>query len=177
MKGTDPKVIQLYKYIGESARSCYERGSEHQSDVTQLKPGSHILKHYLDKHENESLETIREKFCMKVIKFHKSAYNRQIHESVTIQMNRNHHLLNSKAEFNHCALPRLGLKMGEKDFKERKKELLEEEIREMSKSRNKLRAPNCYQPKRKRLKLDTDYEAYGKETIEKKEASHKKERF
>ena len=44
---------KLYKYIGESARSCYERGWEHQGDSEQLKPGSHMLKHILDKQEGK----------------------------------------------------------------------------------------------------------------------------
>lgn len=44
------KEIKLFKYVGESARSSHERGVEHQQDCEQLKPGSHMLKHILDKH-------------------------------------------------------------------------------------------------------------------------------
>ena len=34
--------IKLYKYIGESSRSMYERGLEHQNDREGLKADSHI---------------------------------------------------------------------------------------------------------------------------------------
>ena len=56
---------------------------------------------------------------IRIVKQHRSAYERQVHESVVIQKNRGHHLLNSKAEFNRCALPRLALRMGEREFSER----------------------------------------------------------
>ena len=41
----------LYKYLGETCRSLYERGVEHINDMEQLKPGSHMLKHILESHE------------------------------------------------------------------------------------------------------------------------------
>jgi hypothetical protein len=37
-------------------------------------------------------------------------------ESVMIQKARNHHIMNNKAEYNRCALPRLTAKLGEKDL-------------------------------------------------------------
>ena len=106
-------------------------------------------------------------FGMKAIKFHRSSFERQIHESVLIQSNRTHWLLNSKAEFNRCAIPRLGLKMGEKEYKEKGKELKEEEekeaqieekIKQLRKNINKYRnprRPDKNQPERKRRKVDT----------------------
>ena len=36
--------IKIYKYVGETSRSIYERAIEHQNDMEQLKPGSHFLK-------------------------------------------------------------------------------------------------------------------------------------
>ena len=36
------KSLQLFKYIGESNRSAYERGWEHLNDMTTLNPRSHI---------------------------------------------------------------------------------------------------------------------------------------
>ena len=86
---------------------------------------------------------------MKVVHYHRSSFERQIHESVFIQnIRKHHHLLNSKAEYNRCALPRLGLKWGDKDFKEiekenieeeKKEELIREKVREMRKGANKKR--------------------------------------
>ena len=78
--GVDPEKLSfpLYKYIGETARSAFERGAEHWDDVVNLSKGSHMLKHALSVHENEPLENIR--FGMRVLKFHKSAVNSQIYE-------------------------------------------------------------------------------------------------
>ena len=91
--------IQMVKYVGESARSCHERGTEHLSDMLNLRTTSHLLKHYLTSHEGEEINSIV--FRMKAVKFHKNAFERQIHESVRIQSSRNKHiLLNSKAEYN-----------------------------------------------------------------------------
>ena len=36
--------VPLYKYIGESARSAYERGLEHMRDYTEMKLESHMMK-------------------------------------------------------------------------------------------------------------------------------------
>ena len=120
----DPSKVAIYKYIGESARSCYERGGEHIYDCKQILPKSHILKHTIQHHEGEDYESVS--FLMKAIKFHKSSYERQIHESVMIQNNRKHHLLNSKSEFNRYALQRITIKMGEKELKGIEKEIEEE---------------------------------------------------
>ena len=140
------KEIRVYKYIGETARSVYERSSEHLSDMTQLKPCSHLLKHIVDVHEEEEIKNI--KFNIKVLSYCQSSFERQILESVLIQQERHHHLLNSKAEFNRSAVPRLTTKIGEKHYKkwekqnekdEERNEELEEKIRKMRKNRNKER--------------------------------------
>ena len=55
---------------------------------------------------------------MRVLKYTRSSFERQILESVLIQNNRNHHILNSRSEYNRCALPRLTAKMGNKEIKE-----------------------------------------------------------
>ena len=84
-----------------------------------------------------------------------------------IQVNRKHHILNSKAEYNRCALPRLSLKMGDSEYKELKKneevekgkeEALERKIRELRKVKNRARKdtrPLRNQPIRKRRKIAT----------------------
>jgi hypothetical protein len=53
---------------------------------------------------------------MTILKSTKTAFERQILESVIIQKNRNHRLMNNKAEYNRCALPRLTTKLGEKEL-------------------------------------------------------------
>ena len=44
------KKIILFKYIGESSRSAYERGWEHVIDMASLNPRSHMLKHAIIDH-------------------------------------------------------------------------------------------------------------------------------
>ena len=68
------KSMKLHKYIGESSRSSFERAREHQNDMRQLKPSSHMLRHALDKHEGEELGGIR--FGMEVIKFTRTSFER-----------------------------------------------------------------------------------------------------
>ena len=113
------KEMQVYKYIGETARSVYERSSEHVAYMKQLKPSSHLLKHIVDVHEKEQITDV--KFGIKVLSYTQSRFERQILESVIIQQERLHHLLNSKAEYNRSAVPRLTTKIGEKQYKKMRK--------------------------------------------------------
>ena len=84
------KEIRLFKYIGETSRSAYERSLEHQLSLKTLNSDSYMLKHLIDKHEGEDMEVQR--FGIKVVKFTKSSFERQILESVTLQENRRHFL-------------------------------------------------------------------------------------
>ena len=43
---------------------------------------------------------------MKILKSTRTAFERQILESVLIQKSRDNYLMNNKAEYNRCALPR-----------------------------------------------------------------------
>lgn len=136
--------IKLYKYVGETARSLYERSFEHLTDYENLSTKSHMLKHAVEMHSGEGLDNIR--FGIKIIKTAKSSFERQIFESVEIQENRHHHLLNSRSEYNRCAVPRLMCKLGDAAYKkyekETEKEMAKEEnqmakIRAMVKERNR----------------------------------------
>ena len=162
MKKKMKEKIKVYKYIGETARSVFERSNEHLADMTQLKPCSHLLKHVLDRHEDENHEEVI--FNIKVLSYCKSSFERQILESVTIQKERHHHLLNSKAEYNRSAVPRLTTKIGEKQYKKWEKEAekdiekneeLEEKIRNLRKQRNKGRRnpvqKDCPASKRRKI--------------------------
>ena len=107
---------------------------------------------------------------MKVVRYHKSPFERQIHESVLIQASKPHFLLNSKMEYNRCQIPRIAIKMGEREIKERQKDLeneiideqeneriLETRIKALKKLINKKRAPRRPQkcePGRKKMRLD-----------------------
>ena len=132
--------IRLYKNIGESSRSMYERALEPQRDRDELKSDSHMIKHYFDRHSDGKLNEMV--FGARILKQARTAFNRQIGESVAIQSSKSHHLLNSKSEYNRCALPRLSAKLGEvtiaslekekKDEKEQE-DALKRKIRELKK--------------------------------------------
>ena len=156
--------IRKHLYIGESSRSMYERGLEHLGDVEALKPSSHMLRHMLEMHKGEERSEIE--FGCRVMKFTRSSCSRQVLESVLIQNHRDHNILNSRSEFNRCAIPRLVTKLGDKELKtwreedkerEKMEEKLEEEIRMLKKCRNRDRAGHQRKnPKSKRQKLDGD---------------------
>ena len=126
------RSIMRYKYIGETARSAYERGLEHRDGYEKLDEDNHMIKHVANHHRDMKLEDI--KFGMKVLKYTNSAMERQILESVKIQEEKvKHYILNSKAEYSRCTLPRLTARMGEEEFdkkrhEEKKKERDEEEV-------------------------------------------------
>jgi hypothetical protein len=137
-----------YIYIGETNRSVYECRMEHQNDIKACKTSSHMLRHLLDVHEEEEEDWDNIKFGMRILKNTRTAFERQILESVTIQKCRGHHIMNNKAEFNRCALPRLTAKLGERDLekwreedrKEMEKEAtIEEKIRIRKKEKAKRR--------------------------------------
>ena len=109
-KGTDKEA----SYIGESARSGYERGLNHQNDYDGMEFDSHMLKHQILSH-GELQEKLT--FSMKILKVHTSAFMRQVHEAVAIEMNEKNNILNSKGGFNRCKLPRLAIKMGQTEVK------------------------------------------------------------
>ena len=105
-----------------------------------------MLKHVVDKHEVEDLG--KKIFALKVLRFTRTSFERQILDSVQLQANTEHHLLNSKSEYNRCAIPRLSSKIGEKKYRkwsadekeEKEKDLeIEMKVRELRKLRNKNR--------------------------------------
>ena len=167
--GKDPTEVRLHKYIGETSRSGYTRGKNHLDDARLLSTGSHMLKHYLTNHSEESPQEMI--FRMKILCFKRSAYERQIHESVLIQQNRNHLLLNSKSEFNRCSLPRLTVKLGDREMDELSKTLREEQkkedelekvIRDLKKqSKKRQNDGTTFQPSGKRTRKETNCSSYG----------------
>ena len=163
--------MRLFKYIGETNRSLFERSSEHVYAMESLNSNSFMLKHSVDRHEGEKLNG--ERFGVRVLQYTKTSFERQVLESVKIQENKNHHLLNSKSEYNRCAIPRLTSKIGEKIYGEWKEEeklekeleiKLEEKIRMLRKERNRERQRERQEkekekdllPKKKKRKIDDE---------------------
>ena len=147
--------VPRYKYVGETARSGYERGVEHQNDLEKLQEDSHLLKHIASKHRGEELENI--KFGMRIIKHARTALERQVTESVKIQEEqKKHFLLNSKSEYNRCSLPRLTAKLGNKDYDKIRQEELRQEKEEELRVREEIRVRMKEKCKRRKQELHTD---------------------
>ena len=151
----DKDSAQKVRYIGETSRSGYERLKEHLKDYSNLSTKSHILKHYLECHREIKMEEM--KFKIRIIRRYRTAFERQIGESVTINKNLREgaRLLNSKNEYNCCAIPKLTIEMTREELLE---ELEEEQIekklmKEIRKLKEKLRSTGK-EPKEKRLKLE-----------------------
>ena len=175
--------FKRYKYIGETSRSIYERGLEHDRDWKELKKDSHMVKHFFDVHEEEEAEEME--FGMRIVNACRSAFNRQISESVEIQNNKDkHHILNSRSEYNRCALPRLTAKLGDETYdkvdkikkEERQAEVeLEKKIRNLKIKNNKKRremAGRSDQPASKKRKTGED--TYKRVIVEDKDAEKRK---
>ena len=149
--------------------------------VKQLHTSSHMLKHILEEHGEDEIDNVE--FGAKVIRYTRNAFERQVIESVIIQEERGHHILNSKSEYNRCSLPRLTAKLGERDWKKRDKEgeeekekekQLEKRIIEMRKKRNNPRRDDPSQkdqPSQKRRKLG---ENEWKSVMQEKEPAEKR---
>ena len=108
-------------YVGESSRSIKERTKEHWGAYHAKNKESHLLKHQELQHGGAAPP----KFIMRVIGSTRTALERQTKEAVRIRRRGGEGaILNSKAEFNRCYIPRLQLE--EKDIEQIEKEELQE---------------------------------------------------
>ena len=75
-----------------------------------------MIKHFIEKHRDMKMEEM--KFSVRVLKNYRSAFERQIGESIFINYNlkQGTALLNSKNEYNRCIIPRLGLSLEEDEI-------------------------------------------------------------
>ena len=60
-------------YVGETSRSAFERGREHQADFRNKDKDSHMLKHKLIQHPDQEVT-----YSMKIMKKHRTCFARQI---------------------------------------------------------------------------------------------------
>ena len=81
--GREKEDQEIYIYIGETNRSMYERGLEHQNDIPACKTSSHMLRHLLPVHEEEEETWDQVRFGMRLIRSTRTAFEHQILESVT----------------------------------------------------------------------------------------------
>ena len=102
------------RYYGESHRSGGERQKEHASDYKNKKEDSHMKKHLDEDHPGCEPKDI--KFGMTVLKQHKTAFSRMVHEEILIFLAKDK-ILNSKSMYNRCQIPRLSVMVGEDERK------------------------------------------------------------
>ena len=62
-----------------------------------------------------NMDTNNVKFNMKIIFTHRTAFERQIREAVLINRMSVPFLMNSKSEYSRCTIPRIVLKIGNKE--------------------------------------------------------------
>ena len=98
-------------YVGETSRTIKERGEEHWGAAKCRSEKSHMFKHRELHHGGQEAA-----FILQPISFHKSALSRQIAEAVRIRRRGGEGaILNSKAEFSRCRIPRLQLEKEEEN--------------------------------------------------------------
>ena len=117
----DPDTPAIY--VGETSRSIMERSREHWASYRGGKEESHILKHQHVAHGGEN----DPRFIMRVVSQHRTALARQVSEAVRIgRRGGAGAVLNSKAEFNRCHIPRLRLE-DEEERKQREQQMEQED--------------------------------------------------
>ena len=72
---------QASLYVGETSKSIYERGGEHQADMSRGVKEGHMWSHYDVVHPGETHPNFR----FTVVKGARTALERQVREAVRIQ--------------------------------------------------------------------------------------------
>ena len=138
-------------YIGETARSSYERGSEHLDAYKFNKEDSHMANHALEDHKEEK----KPEFAMKLLRNHKSPLYRQIHEAILIAKYEPI-TLNNKNEYNRCLLPRLSVMIGnlecrgDQESSKNSQDTMDDEESIEKETKRKEKPEEHHQPRKKR---------------------------
>ena len=74
------------------------------------------MRHCVEKHPEEDPDKVD--FRMKILSSHKSAFERQIREAVLIESNAGEYSLNSKLEYSRSNIPKMKMKLGNKEEEE-----------------------------------------------------------
>ena len=127
--------------ITDSKRQKSDSYREHSENYKKQKPDSFLNNHQAEKHNGSEAN-----FNFKVLKSFKDPMSRQIYEGVQIRRATGE-VLNSKMEYNRCAIPRLTAKLGraeasrqEHEEQQQEKELeakVQDEIRRRRKENEK----------------------------------------
>ena len=152
-------------YLGETGRTGYERAREHVGDWKSRKEDSHMHEHGEKEHRDTEGGP---HFGMKILKSHRSALERQIHEAVLISNSWQKEILNSKQEYNRCIIPRLAVIVGAQvkgDTDGEAKIYQESELRELEdngKGRKRYTVERSQQPTKRRKRWHQEEKLAGK---------------
>ena len=130
--GEDRELVEVNQeiptvHVGETSRSIYERSKEHWGAWKSKSDKSHIWKHQVDVHGGAP-----PKFYMRVVRFYKTALSRQIGEAVRIRRRGGGgSILNSKAEFDRCRIPRLVVEAQDQEEVKAMEEQERQEVQEL----------------------------------------------
>ena len=93
------------RYVGETSRSLLERNREHREDQVSSSDNirSHRRDHIMTMHPEEDPMN-QDLFTIKILKRHKTALTRMIHESILVRKGEGI-LLNAKEEYSRTLLP------------------------------------------------------------------------
>ena len=91
----------------------YQKKGLALQDCRHKKEESHMWRHQQQAHPEENVT-----FTMKVVKRFLKSFEREVSESIYIEVNQNNNILNQKSGFNRCLIPRLSVMMGEKEYHE-----------------------------------------------------------
>ena len=93
------------KYVGETSRNAFTRGTEHRTGIHRRDKESTLYNHCIEEHDGKIA-----KFQMKVTgRFKGDPMKRQITESINIEQE--DHLLNRRDEWRQIKLPRITLRL------------------------------------------------------------------
>ena len=102
------------QYVGESARTAFDRGAEHLGALKRMDQKHPMVEHHLEEHRGQQVS------CrFKVIKYHDRPLQRQAHEGFLIANFKGHKILNGRGDWGQNLPPRI---MMEQDFYESKRQ-------------------------------------------------------
>jgi hypothetical protein len=151
-QGLEERRALASLYVGDTARSLSERAGEHWRDGEAGKEETHMVEHLAMAHVEED----QPEFDFRVVKKCKRSLERQVRESVRIDMRGN--VLNKKGVYSRCRLTKLVVdqeweqKVGEESWA--KREITEGDGVDVE--RGKAKRGNKEPESRKRFKLDTE---------------------
>ena len=105
----DSDSLPTAEYIGETGADLYTRSRTHQRLWERADIRSWMLRHYVLTHQD--IERSQVEFTFEAIKFHRTAFKRQVQESCLIKWSKQDpekNNLNNKCEYNRSIIPELG---------------------------------------------------------------------